>query len=82
MTRQLGAFGLRAQSARMQVRCKAIRPIHDLAIGVAPVALHDQRTVSDGGGDGFGDSRNGELHGISYGGRISAARRAAGRRWW
>ena len=53
---QLGREGCREPS----------RPLHHLAVGQPSIALDDQRAVADGSCDGFCDSRNGELHGVSY----------------
>ena len=59
---QLGALGVAAQPAGVQVGRQPVGPLDDLGVGVAAVALDDELPVADRGGDGVRGGGDGELH--------------------
>ncbi len=62
VTGQLGAFGVAAQPARVQIGREPVGPLVDLRKGVAAVALDDELAVTDRRGDGLRGGGDGELH--------------------
>ena len=61
VTGQLGALGVAAQPAGVQVGRQPVGPLDDLRVGVAAVALDDELAVADRCGDGVGGGGDGEL---------------------
>ncbi len=68
VTVQGPAIGVTTQPARVQVGGQPVRPVDNVPVAVAPLALGDQRAIGYNRRDGFGDGGNGEHRGfVSHG---------------
>ena len=61
VTGEVRALRLATQPTRVKIGREAVRPLDDLGVGVAAVALDDEVPVPDHGGDGVRGGGDGEL---------------------